>query len=73
MNYFGATLIAGVIFFVLNLLSTLLFQVNVTTFSALLEAVVKTAIFGVIFHYTHNFVAGKLGWYDEEDDQPNGE
>lgn len=67
MNYLGATIIAGTVFFVLNLLSTFLLQSEVTTFSAFLEAVVKTAIFGVIFHYLHNFVAGKFGWYDPGD------
>ena len=67
MNYLGATIIAGTVFFVLNLLSTFLLQSEVTTFSAVLEAIVKTSIFSMIFHYLHNFVAGKLGWYDRRD------
>ena len=64
MNYLGATIIAGIVFFVLNLLSTFLLQSEVTTFAAFLEAIVKTAIFGLLSHYLHNFVAGKFGWYD---------
>ena len=73
MNYLGATIIAAVLFFALNLLSTLLFSVNVTTFAALLEAVVKTFIFAGLFHYAHNFVAGKLGWYGERETQDTSE
>lgn len=66
MNYLGATTIAGIIFFALNVTSTLLFSVNATVFAALLEAVVKTTIFTVVFHYIHNFVARKLSLYDEK-------
>ncbi|NNU80747.1 hypothetical protein HMH01_09890 [Halovulum dunhuangense] len=64
MPFLGASIIAGVIFFVLNLGSTLLLDPSQRTmFGALLEAAVKTAVFSTLFHYSHNWIARLLGWY----------
>ncbi|MGB0497902.1 MAG: hypothetical protein ACPGID_06145 [Rubricella sp.] len=77
MNYLGATFIAGLIYFTLGFLSNLWLEgPQVTTLSAFLEAAIKTAVFVLLFHYAHNFVAGKLGWYGRKPDDaaiPQGE
>jgi len=68
MQFLGATIIAGAIFFVLNFLSSIIFGgPQVTTTSAFFEAVIKTAIFGGIFHYVHNTIARWFGWYRTDD------
>ncbi|MCB1354585.1 MAG: hypothetical protein KDK03_17780 [Rhodobacteraceae bacterium] len=68
MQFLGASIIAGVIFFVLNYLSSMVFGgPNVTNVSALVEAVLKTAVFVTIFHYLHNFVAKLFHWYRTDD------
>jgi hypothetical protein len=75
MNYLGASIIAGLIYFTLGFISNLWLEgPNVTTLAAFLEAAIKTAVFVLLFHYAHNFVAGKLGWYsdDDENDAPAG-
>lgn len=64
MQFLGATIVAGVIFFILNFTSSMLLDgINQTTFGALIEATLKTGIFVVIFHYAHNWIAKLLGWY----------
>lgn len=68
--FLGASIIAGTIFFVLNFFSSLLLDgPNVTTAAALIEAIIKTAVFVTLFHYLHNWIAKLLGWYriDEPD------
>ncbi|MSU89963.1 hypothetical protein GE300_10115 [Rhodobacteraceae bacterium 2CG4] len=71
MAFLGASIIAGVIYFVLSFLSGLyLSGPDVTTVSALVQAVVKTAVFVTLFHYAHNWIARLLGWY--RIDQPEG-
>jgi hypothetical protein len=68
LQFLGASIIAGVIFFVLNYLSSVLLGgPNVTTTSALIEAVLKTAVFVTLFHYAHNWIARLLGWYRIDD------
>ncbi len=68
MQFLGASIIAGVIFFALNFLSSIVFGgPNVTTLGALVEAALKTAVFVTIFHYVHNWIAGLLGWYRTDD------
>ncbi len=68
MQFLGASIIAGVIFFVLNYLSSLVFGgPNVTNTAALVEAALKTAVFVTIFHYAHNWIAKLLGWYRTDD------
>jgi hypothetical protein len=64
MQFLGASIIAGTIFFGLNFLSSLVFGgPNVTNTAALAEAALKTAVFVTIFHYAHNWIAKLLGWY----------
>ena len=64
MQFLGASIIAGLIYFVLSLLSGMyLSGPNVTNVAALLQAVVKTAVFVTLFHYAHNWIAKLLGWY----------
>jgi hypothetical protein len=64
MQFLGATIIAGAVFFVLNFLSSeLLGGPEMTTTRALVEAVLKTAVFATLFHYVHNWFARILGWY----------
>ena len=64
MPFLGASIIAGLIFFVLNFFSSLLLDgPGQTTFGAFLEAAIKTAVFSTLFHYLHNWVAKLLGWY----------
>ncbi len=64
MQFLGASIIAGFIFFILNFFGSLLLDgPNVTTFGALLEAVIKTAVFSTLFHYLHNWTARLFGWY----------
>ncbi len=71
MPFLGASIIAGFIFFVLNFLSSMLLDgPNVTTLGALIEAVIKTAVFSTLFHYMHNWTAKLLGWY--KIDNPEG-
>jgi hypothetical protein len=68
MQFLGASIIAGVIFFILNFLSSIwLGGAGVTTIGALLEAIIKTAVFVTIFHYAHNWTARLLGWYRTDD------
>ncbi len=62
--FLGATIIAAAIVFVLTLFQALYLQdADATRMWAFITAAVKTAIFAVIFHYLHNFVAKLLGWY----------
>lgn len=64
MPFLGASIIAGTIFFVLNLLSSLLLDPSeVTLLAALLEAAIKTAVFSTLFHYAHNWIARLFRWY----------
>jgi hypothetical protein len=64
MQFLGASIIAGAIFFVLSFLSSVVFGgPNVTNAAALVEAGLKTAVFVTIFHYAHNWTAKLLGWY----------
>ena len=65
MQFLGATIIAGAVFFVLNFASSVLLDGGLvrTTFSMLFEAVIQTAIFVFVFHYLHNGVARVFGWY----------
>ena len=68
MQFLGASIIAGVIFFVLNYLSSMVFGgPNVTNVSALVEEVLKTAVFVTIFHYLNNFVTKLFHWYRTDD------
>ncbi|MEM8869326.1 MAG: hypothetical protein AAGB10_09055 [Pseudomonadota bacterium] len=70
MPFLGATIIAAVIFFVLNFFSSLwLDGPNVTEISAFIEAIIKTAVFATLFHYLHNWIAKLFRWYrlDEPD------
>lgn len=68
MQFLGATIIAGLVFFILNFLSSIVFGgPNVTNLAALAEAAIKTAVFTVIFHYLHNFVAKLFHWYRTDD------
>lgn len=73
MPFLGASIIAGVIFFILNFLSSVwLGDSGVTTFTALFEAIIKTAIFSTIFHYIHNWIAKLFGWYRiDEPEKPH--
>jgi hypothetical protein len=67
MHFLGATIIAGALFFVLNFLSSIwLGGAGVTTIGALIEAVVKTAVYATLFHYIHNFIAKLFRWYRTE-------
>lgn len=71
MPFLGASVIAGLIFFVLNFLSSLwLDGPNVTTLAAFFEAVIKTAVFVTLFHYAHNWIARLFKWYRV--DNPDG-
>ena len=64
MQFLGASIIAGIVFFFLNFMASMLLDgPNQTTFGALIEAVLKTAIFVTAFHYLHNWIAKILGWY----------
>lgn len=64
MRFLGASIIAGVIFFLLNFISSLLLDgPTQTTFGAFLEAAIKTAVFSTLFHYLHNWIASLFGWY----------
>jgi hypothetical protein len=68
MQFLGATIIAGAIFFVLNFLSSMILGgPQVTTTAALFEAVVKTAVFATLFHYAHNWIARLFRWYRTDD------
>lgn len=68
MQFLGASIIAGVIFFVLNYLSSMVFGgPTVTNAGALVEAALKTAVFVTIFHYAHNGIARLFGWYRTDD------
>ena len=68
MHFFGATIIAAVVFLVLNFFSSLVFGgPQVTTTSAFVEALLKTAVFATIFHYIHNWIAALFGWYRTDD------
>jgi len=68
MHFFGATVIAGAVFFVLNFLSSeLLGGPEMTSTRALVEAVIKTAVFATAFHYVHNWCARLFGWYRTDD------
>ncbi len=68
MPFLGASIIAGVIFFILNFLSSLwLDGPNVTTLAAFLEAAIKTAVFSTLFHYSHNWIAKLFRWYRIDD------
>lgn len=72
MRFLGASIIAGVIFFLLNFIASLLLGGPlVTTTSALFEAVLKTAVFVTVFHYAHNWIAKMLGWYRVDDPDAN--
>lgn len=62
----GATILAGALFFVLNVGSGLIVD-NETFFWALLSGAVKTAIFATLFHYLHNWISARLGWYEKEE------
>lgn len=71
MQFLGATIIAGAIYFVLSLFSGLYLDgVQKTVVAAVLEAFIKTTVFTILFHYLHNWVAKLLGWYriDRPDD-----
>lgn len=68
MPFLGASIIAGAIFFFLNLFSSLLLDAgDTTTLGAIIEAAIKTAVFSTIFHYLHNGIARLLGWYKIDD------
>jgi len=68
MPFLGASIIAGVIFFILNFFSSVLLGgPNVTNTAAFIEAVIKTAVFVTLFHYAHNWIAKVLGWYKTDD------
>lgn len=68
MQFLGATIIAGGVFFVLSFLSSMVFGgPQVTMTSAIFEAIIKTAVFATIFHYIHNWIAGLFGWYRTDD------
>ncbi|MEM9010711.1 MAG: hypothetical protein AAGE18_05745 [Pseudomonadota bacterium] len=68
MNFIGATIIAGLIYFLLSFLSALLLDgPQVTTTAALLSALIKTAVFVVLFHYVHRFFARMFGWYEDDE------
>lgn len=68
MHFVGASIIAGVIFFILNYLSSVLLGgPDMTNTAALVEAVIKTAVFVTLFHYAHNWLAKVLGWYRTDD------
>lgn len=70
MPFLGASIIAGLIFFILNFFSSLwLDGPNVTTLGALIEAAIKTAVFSTAFHYLHNWIATLFKWYRY--DEPN--
>jgi hypothetical protein len=64
MQFLGASIIAGAIYFALSFLSGLWLEgPNVTTVGAFLQAVIKTAVFVVLFHYAHNWIARLFRWY----------
>ncbi|MEM9431498.1 MAG: hypothetical protein AAGA32_18665 [Pseudomonadota bacterium] len=64
MPFLGASIIAAIIFFLLNFVSSMLLDgPQQTTFGALIEAVLKTAVFSTLFHYVHNWTAKLFGWY----------
>ena len=64
MPFLGASIIAAIIFFILNFTSSLLLDGPMqTTFGAFFEALIKTAVFSTIFHYAHNWIAKLFGWY----------
>lgn len=68
MPFLGASIIAGVVFFFLNLFSSLWLDAGeVTTLGAIIEAAIKTAVFSTIFHYLHNGIARLFGWYRIDD------
>ncbi|MEL6679768.1 MAG: hypothetical protein AAFQ51_13765 [Pseudomonadota bacterium] len=68
MNFLGASIIAGVIYFILSFFSTLWLEgPQVTEMYALITAAIKTAVFVTLFHYLHNFIAKQLRWYRTDD------
>ena len=68
MHFFGATIIAAIVFFVLNLGNSLIFGApQLTTTAAVFGALIKTAIFATVFHYIHNWIAALFGWYRTDD------
>ncbi len=68
MRLIGATILAVVIYFVLSFGSAYwLSGPNVTATSAFLSAILKTALFGVLFHYAHWYAARLFNWYRPED------
>lgn len=68
MQFLGASIIAALIFFALNFLSSIILGGPlVTTTSAFFEALIKTAVFATLFHYVHNWVANLFGWYRTDD------
>ncbi len=64
---FGATIVAGVIYFALSFASAILLEVETAVFEAVLYGIVKTAIFCVLFHYAHNWLARLFDWYDPDE------
>ncbi len=66
-HYWGATIIAAVIYFILSFLSDVWFtRTTSTNLALLLTAGVKAGIFAVIFHYVHGFIAGFFGFYESD-------
>lgn len=68
MQFLGASIIAGAIYFVLSFFSGLWLEgPNVTVMEAVIVALVKTAVFVTLFHYAHNWIAKLFGWYRTDD------
>ncbi|MFS4438875.1 hypothetical protein ACMA5I_11735 [Paracoccaceae bacterium GXU_MW_L88] len=59
----GPTIIAVIVFFILNFGAGIVLEDQVV-WRAGLSAIIKTAIFGAIFHWIHNFIANLFGWYE---------
>lgn len=64
-KYIGATIIAMIVFWVLNFGNSLLIE-RQTMVYAFFSALIKAPIFAFIFHIIHNFIARILGWYQGE-------
>ncbi|MFQ5622740.1 MAG: hypothetical protein ACE5FS_05015 [Paracoccaceae bacterium] len=62
----GATILAGLLFFVLNVGAGLIIERD-TLLMALLSGTLKAVIFAALFHYSHNWLAGWLGWYEKDE------
>ena len=64
-KFIGASIIAMIVFWVLNFLSGIVFEQQ-SMIRAFLSASIKAPIFAISFHVIHNTAARVFGWYDGE-------